>query len=284
MIIEFIGGIITNSLALLADAGHMLSDSISLIIALLALIMGRKTSDKNKTYGYKRLEVLGATINGLALIFIALYIVYEAIARFINPPEIASKGMLVIAFIGLIINVVVAWIMKSGGDIEGNINMKGAYLHVISDMLGSIGAIIAGFLILLFGFMWADSVASLIVAILVLRSGYFISKSSLHILMEGTPENVSIDNVLREIKNVKGVIDVHDLHIWAITSNLHALTCHVVIGEKTISTSSEQILKKIKETLHHQNIHHTTIQLETSNCSHGNSLFCKLENHHIHEH
>src|SRR5699024_8872396 len=140
MIVEAIGGYLTNSLALLADAGHMLSDAISLGIALLAFTLGAKVANHSKTYGYKRFEILAAVLNGLTLIIVALFIFYEAIGRFQNPPEVASTGMLVIATIGLLVNILVAWIMMRGGDVEENLNMRGAYLHVISDMLGSIGA------------------------------------------------------------------------------------------------------------------------------------------------
>src|SRR5690625_291960 len=203
MIAEAIGGFLTISLALLADAGHMLSDAISLGIALLAFTLGEKAANYSKTYGYKRFEILAAVLNGLTLIIIAIYIFYEAIGRFQNPPEVASTGMLVIATIGLLVNILVAWIMMRGGDVEENLNMRGAYLHVISDMLGSIGAIAAALLIMFFGWGWADPLASVIVAVLVLRSGYFVTKSGLHVLMEGTPENADMDDVVETIKNKK---------------------------------------------------------------------------------
>ncbi|EST94733.1 cation transporter, partial [Staphylococcus epidermidis Scl31] len=146
MIIEAFGGFITNSLALLSDAGHMLSDSISLGIALIAFTLGAKRANTSKTFGYKRFEILAAVLNGITLILISLYIFYEALQRFKNPPEVASTGMLIIALVGLLVNIVVAWIMLRGSDVEENLNMRGAYLHVISDMLGSIGAVIAALL------------------------------------------------------------------------------------------------------------------------------------------
>ena len=181
MIVEAIGGFMTNSLALLSDAGHMLSDSISLGVALLAFTLGERAANYSKTYGYKRFEILAAVLNGITLVLIALYIFYEAIQRFQNPPEVASTGMLTIAIIGLLVNLLVAWIMFRGGDVEENLNMRGAYLHVMSDMLGSIGAIIAALLIIFFGWGWADPLASVIVAALVLRSGYYVTKSGLHV-------------------------------------------------------------------------------------------------------
>ncbi|HGN7644502.1 TPA: cation diffusion facilitator family transporter, partial [Streptococcus pyogenes] len=185
MIVEGLGGFFTNSLALISDAGHMLSDSISLGIALIAFTLGAKQANTNKTFGYKRFEILAAVLNGITLMLIAIYIFYEAIERFKNPPEVASTGMLIIALVGLFINIIVAWIMLRGSDVEENLNMRGAYLHVISDMLGSIGAVIAALLIIFFRWGWADPLASVIVAILVLRSGFYVTKSSLHVLMEG---------------------------------------------------------------------------------------------------
>lgn len=164
LIVEAIGGFLTNSLALLADAGHMLSDSISLAIALIAFKLGEKAASKSKTFGYKRFEILAAVLNGITLIVIALFIFSEAIQRFANPPEVATTGMLIVSSVGLAVNILVAWIMMRDGDVEGNLNMKGAYLHVISDMLGSIGAIVAALLIMVFGWGWADPLASVIVS------------------------------------------------------------------------------------------------------------------------
>ncbi|MYL56665.1 cation diffusion facilitator family transporter [Virgibacillus halodenitrificans] len=288
MIVEAIGGFITNSLALLSDAGHMLSDSISLGIALLAFTLAAKAANHRKTYGYKRFEVLAAVLNGITLILIAFYIFYEAIQRFQSPPEVASTGMLIIASIGLLVNIIVAWVMMRGGDVEENINMRGAYLHVISDMLGSIGAIIAALLIIFFGWGWADPLASVVVAILVLRSGYYVTKSGLHILMEGTPQNVDVDDVIKTIQHTPGIQGVHDLHIWTITSGLNALSCHAVVAEQMSIAESERMLRQIEHDLEHKNIHHMTIQLETSAHLHDNSILCKVEadssGHHHHHH
>lgn len=277
MIVEVIGGLLTNSLALLADAGHMLSDAISLAIALLAFTFSGKAADYNKTYGYKRFEILAAVFNGVTLVLIALYIFYEAIDRFQNPPEIASNGMLIIATIGLLVNMLVAWIMMRGGDVKENLNMRGAYLHVISDMLGSVGAIVAALLIMFFGWGWADPLASVMVAALVLRSGYMVTKSALHVLMEGTPQHVDMEKVIGTIQDSKGITSVHDLHVWSITSGLNALSCHAIVDERMTIYESEQILRKIEHDLGHQNIHHVTIQLETTAHLHDNSVLCNLK-------
>lgn len=288
MIVEAIGGFMTNSLALLSDAGHMLSDAVSLGIALLAFTFSEKAANASKTYGYKRFEILAAVLNGVTLILIALFIFYEAIDRFANPPEVATNGMLIISSIGLVVNILVAWIMMRGSDTKENLNMRGAFLHVISDMLGSVGAIIAALLIMFFGWGWADPLASVIVAALVLRSGYYVTKASLHVLMEGTPQNVSVNDIVKTIEQTKEIIGIHDLHIWSITSGLNALSCHVVVGEQMTIAEGEMLLRKIKHDLEHKNIQHVTIQLETAAHKHDNSILCTakadLSDAHHHHH
>ncbi|MDQ0170629.1 cation diffusion facilitator family transporter [Paenibacillus tundrae] len=277
MFVEAVGGFITNSLALISDAGHMLSDSIALGIALLAFTFGEKAVNTGKTYGYRRFEILAATLNGITLIGISLYIFYEAIGRFINPPEVATVGMLIISTIGLLINILVAWIMMRGSDTEKNLNMRGAYLHVISDMLGSVGAIAAALLMMFFGWGWADPLASVIVAVLVLRSGFFVTKSSLHILMEGTPKNVDLNDLVQTIQNVDGVQGVHDVHVWSITSNLNALTAHIVVDGKMDVYASEVLVQKIEHLLEHKEIKHVTLQVESEKHMHDRSVLCTVK-------
>ncbi|MBO9609875.1 MAG: cation transporter [Paenibacillaceae bacterium] len=275
--IEAAGGFITNSLALLSDAGHMLSDSLALAIALLAFKFGEKAVSTGKTYGYRRFEILAATLNGLTLIGISLYIFYEAIERFANPPEVATIGMLIISTIGLLINILVAWIMMRGGDTEHNLNMRSAFLHVISDMLGSVGAIAAALLMMFFGWGWADPLASVIVAVLVLRSGYLVSKSSMHVLMEGTPRNMNVEDIAQVIMKVDGVNGVHDLHIWSITSNMHALTAHIVVDGNKSVYETEALLHKVEHMLEHKNIRHVTLQVESEKHKHEDNLLCHIK-------
>ncbi|MGG3892052.1 cation diffusion facilitator family transporter [Metabacillus fastidiosus] len=284
MIIEAVGGFITNSLALLSDAGHMLSDSISLAIALIAFSLSGKSANYSKTFGYKRFEILAAVLNGVTLILIALYIFYESIERFANPPEVATNGMLIISFIGLIVNILVAWIMMRGGDTKENLNMHGAFLHVLSDMLGSVGAIVAALLIMFFDWGWADPLASVIVAILVLRSGYFVTKASIHVLMEGTPQNVDVDDVVQTIEKTEGVQSIHDLHVWSITSGVNALSCHAVVDNHLTIKESERILREIEHNLEHKGITHVTIQMETTAHKHDDSIFCQAKNEPVHDH
>ncbi|MEW4060568.1 cation diffusion facilitator family transporter [Bacillus siamensis] len=287
MIIEAIGGFVTNSLALLSDAGHMLSDSISLMVALIAFKLAEKKASHNKTFGYKRFEILAAVINGVALILISLYIIYEAIKRFSHPPEVATTGMLIISIIGLAVNILVAWIMLNGGDTKNNLNIRGAYLHVISDMLGSVGAILAAVLIIFFGWGWADPLASVIVAVLVLRSGYHVTKDSIHVLMEGTPENIDVTDIIHTIEETEGIQHIHDLHIWSITSGLNALSCHAVVDDQLTISESESILRKIEHELGDKGITHVTIQMETAAHNHDNAILCQAKSeqtdgHHHH--
>ena len=277
MIVEAIGGYLTNSLALLADAGHMLSDSISLGVAYLAFTVGEKAADQMKTYGYKRFEILAAVFNGATLVLIALYIFYEAYHRLMAPPDIATTGMLFISVIGLLVNVFVAWILMRGGDTKGNLNLRAAFLHVLSDLLGSLGAITAALLILFFGFTWADPLASVFVAVLVLISGWRVTREAVHVLMEGTPKNVDLDQVADAIKAVPGVSSIHDLHVWSITSGRNAMSGHVVIKESMSLQESQSILREIEQTLAKLKIGHVTVQLETQDHPHEDTIRCQPE-------
>ncbi|GIP41727.1 cation transporter [Paenibacillus sp. J45TS6] len=261
MIVEVIGGLYTGSLALLADAGHMLSDAIAMGLALFAFKIGEKAASSSKTYGYKRFEILAAFLNGLTLLIISITIVWEAVQRFSAPPEIASSGMLAVAVIGLIINIVVAFILMSGGDVKGNLNLRGAFLHVIGDLLGSIGAIIAGLLIICFGWSIADPIASLIVAVLILISGYRITKDAVHVLMEGKPDFIDLDDVREELLKIPSVISLHDLHSWSITSDFPALTVHLVVSGEA---NRDELLIEAKSLLEQKfHISHSTIQMES---------------------
>ncbi|CDQ40278.1 MULTISPECIES: cation diffusion facilitator family transporter [Virgibacillus] len=258
MVIEAIGGYVTNSLALLSDAGHMLSDAAALGLSLLAFKIGERQATSSKTYGYRRFEIIAAFINGITLIVISIYIFYEAFHRFIEPPNV-SANMMIIAIVGLIVNVIVAWMLMRG-DSEENLNIKSALLHVLGDLLGSVGAIIAGILILLFDWNIADPIASVIVAILILVSGYRVTRESIHILMEGKPSHVDIKEIKRNLKSLTGIKDVHDLHVWSITSEFPALSCHLVVDE---SVNRDELLNNANQLLKKQfNISHSTLQME----------------------
>ncbi|WP_082232104.1 cation diffusion facilitator family transporter [Halobacillus massiliensis] len=277
MVIEAIGGFLTNSLALLSDAGHMLSDSISLGVGVLAFTMGERAANYSKTYGYKRFEILAAVFNGVTLVLISIYIFYEAYKRFTNPPEVASTGMLVIAVIGLFVNILVAWMLMSKGDTKENLNLRAAFLHVLGDLLGSVGAIAAALLILFFGWGWADPLASVIVAVLILISGARVTKDAVHVLMEGTPKNVDLDNIIQTIEGVRGIFGIHDLHIWSITSGQNALSCHAVVDADFTIQECQEILRAVEHELEHMGIGHVTIQMESDSHPHEDALLCKNE-------
>ncbi|QKY68828.1 cation diffusion facilitator family transporter [Lentibacillus sp. CBA3610] len=276
MIVEVIGGLLTNSLALLSDAGHMLSDAVSLGVGLLAFKFGEKVASYQKTYGYKRFEILAAVFNGVTLIAISLYIFFEAYHRFMDPPEVASTGMLIIASIGLIVNIAVAWILMRG-DTEENLNLRAAFLHVIGDLFGSVGAVTAALLIMFFGWGWADPLASVLVAILVLVSGWRVTKDAVHVLMEGTPKNVELDDIIKTVENIPEIIAIHDLHVWSITSGQNALSCHAVVNGNLSVHESQQLLRTIERELENKGIGHVTIQMESEEHPHEDSLFCQID-------
>lgn len=273
MIVEVIGGVLTNSLALLSDAGHMLSDAISLAVALAAFKMGEKAADSARTFGYRRFEILAAVFNGVTLIVIAVFIVVEAAGRFVNPPEVATTGMLIIAVLGLIINIIVAKILMSG-DTHDNLNMKGALLHVFGDLLGSVAAIVAALSIMFFGWGFMDPLASVIVAILITVSAFRILRQSLNVLMEGVPDNIDVDTVINKINNVEGVEDAHHLHLWSISSGMNAMSVHVVVNGTLKVHETQKIIQRIDEQMKHENIEHVTVQVECKHHDHDDALLC----------
>lgn len=262
MLLEFIGGLLTNSLALLSDSGHMLSDAASLCLSLVAFWFAAKPPSAQKTYGFYRFEILAALINGVTLFAVAGFIVWEAVDRLREPPAVASGTMTGIALIGLGANVLSAWVLMKKGDVKENINLRSAYLHVIGDALGSVGAIAAGLLMMMFGWYIADPVISILVALLILKSAWGIVSHSVHILMEGTPAAVDCEEIKRELKRIDGVLDVHDLHVWSITSGMDSLSCHLLVRD---DADGQRILQKAIEALEQRfNIAHTTVQVETS--------------------
>lgn len=260
MFIEFIGGYFTRSLALISDAGHMLSDAVALGLSLSALIFGAKEATSSKTYGYKRFEILAALLNGIVLVLLSIFIFKEAIERLSNPSLVIGKGMMIISTIGLIINIIVAWILHSQGSTKENLNVRSAFLHVIGDLLGSVGAIIAAVLIMLFEWYIADSIASMIVSLLVLYSGWNVLKESVNILMEAKPANISSEEMIELLNSIEGVTNVHDLHIWMITSDFSVMTVHLKVSN---NSDRDLILEKAKQSIYKTfGIKHVTIQIE----------------------
>lgn len=264
MIAEAIGGWLTNSLALLSDAAHMFTDTAALIVALLAIRIGRRTADTRRTFGYARFEILAAAFNAIVLFLVALYILWEAVDRFRNPPAIQSTAMMVLAVLGLVVNVISMRLLKAGTD--ASLNVKGAYLEVWSDMLGSIGVLLAGATIALIGWKPIDPIIAVLIGFWVLPRTWILLRDSLNILLEGVPAGISIDEIQSEILATHGVSDVHDLHVWAVTSGKNVLSAHVVCANVE-GLSSDDLHKTVKQRLADRfEIHHTTIQVEAERC------------------
>ena len=258
MLAEAVGGFLTNSLALLSDAGHMLTDVAALILALLALWFSSRPVTLEKTYGYYRMEILAALANGVALILISIAIFYEAISRIKHPEPVRGFEMMLIAIGGLIVNVVSAMILHSAA--EDNLNMRGAFLHVISDALGSVGAIVAGFFILRWGWTAADPIISIAMALLIVYGSWRLIHDSVNVLLEGTPSHINVRAVIDAMHEIKGVEDVHDLHVWTIKSGMDALSAHVNI---TRESPHREMLQNLQQQLRSKfGISHVTLQLE----------------------
>ena len=257
-LVELVGGLLTGSLALLADAGHMLSDTASLGLALLAAWLGGRAATSERTFGYRRAEVLAALVNGLALVAISLWILVEAYSRLSQPPAVLGGWMLAVAGLGLVVNLVAARILFGGqGD---NINVAAAARHVLADLLGSIGAVIAALIILLTGWRYADPVVSVVIAVLVLASSWSILRDALRILLEATPRGVDAGTVGRAMAQRPGVVEVHDLHIWTITSGFPALAAHVLVAPGDDCHARRRELEAMLEASF--GIRHTTLQVD----------------------
>jgi cobalt-zinc-cadmium efflux system protein len=257
--VEADGGWLTNSLALLADAGHMFTDVAALGLALSAMWMCERDAPPEKTYGYHRLEILAALINSVALVVVALLIFYHAYERLLHPPEVKGLGMLVVAVGGLAVNIIGVWVLH--GSHRHSLNVRGALLHVVSDGLGSLGAIIAAVLISVKGWYLADAATSFVTGGLIVVCSWRLLKETVNVLMEATPAHIDICSVEQAIRDVAGVSDVHDLHVWTITSGKEALSAHVILSD---GSSHRDILKTLQMKLREDfGIEHVTIQLET---------------------
>lgn len=259
MIAEVIGAFVTGSLALLSDAAHMMTDTLALAISLVAIQVAKRAADRKRTFGYARFEILAAAFNALLLFAVAFYILYEAYLRLQAPAEIQSTGMLVIAVLGLIVNLISMRLLSTASD--ESLNVKGAYLEVWSDMLGSIGVILAAVVIMLTGWAWVDSVVAAAIGFWVLPRTWTLLKESMNVLLQGVPDGIDIDAVEQAICAVPGVKEVHDLHVWALTSGKNVLSTHLVADPAL--GSEQQILAQVTELLHEQfDISHVTLQIE----------------------
>ncbi|WP_448954062.1 cation diffusion facilitator family transporter [Labrys neptuniae] len=229
MVAEVIGGLWTGSLALLADAAHMLTDAGGLALALIAIRFAERPATPQKTYGYVRMEVLSALTNAVVLLLLTFYILYEAYQRFLSPPEILGGPMLAVAVAGLVVNLI-SMKLLSGGSSE-SINVKGAYFEVLSDMLGSLGVILAALVVMLTGWTLVDPIIGAGIGLFIVPRTWILLKQAVHILMEGTPANVDLALLERKLGEIPGVTGVHDLHVWTITSGLDAMSGHLVLAD-----------------------------------------------------
>lgn len=261
MVAELVGGLMANSLALLADAGHMLSDVGALALALFAMWMAQKPATPQRTFGYLRTEILAALFNAATLIAISLFIFVEAYGRFQNPEPVAGLTVMWIAAGGLAVNVAGLFVLHGGRD--ESLNIRGAWLHMLTDALGSVGAILGGLAVYAFGWRWADPAVSVAIAVLVLYSSWHLLRESINVLLEATPGHIDLEAVRGAMLQVDGVEEVHDLHVWTITSGMDAMSGHVVVGERMERRQSGEILSDLHCMLHDRfGLHHLTIQIE----------------------
>ena len=259
-IVEVIVGFMSNSLALLSDAAHMLTDVAGQVLALFAIWMASKPRNSKKTYGYLRTEIFSALINAIVLIFISGYILYEAWQRFQDPPKVAGFSMLIVASIGLIINLISMKILKSGS--EESINIKGAFLEVVADMLSSIAGIIREIIIMSTRWLLIDPIISALIGLFILPRTFGLLKESVDILLEGVPKDVNYDAVEKYISKNPGVDSIHDLHIWSLTSGVNALSGHIIMKPETTITEMNDIIFEIKKGLNSSyKISHTTLEV-----------------------
>lgn len=270
MIAEAIGAWWTGSLALLADAGHMFTDVAALALALTAVWFGSRPATSKKTFGYYRLEIIAALVNGVALVVISLIIFYGAYERWLDPPVVRTGPMIAIAAGGLSINLLCVWILHGHDEID--LNIRGAWMHVMGDALGSVAAILAGVCMWLFGWYAADAVFSVFISILIIWGSVRLIRESTNVLLEGTPAHINLAAVEDAILATAGVSDVHDLHVWTITSGREALSAHVIHSE---SISQAALLRELRTKLHDRfGVDHLTIQMETSDFEDETFHFC----------
>ena len=261
LIVEVVAGFITQSLALLSDAAHMFTDAAALAIALAAIKIGQKPADDKRTFGYQRFEILAALFNAMMLFVVAIYILYEAYQRFSQPPEIQSLGMLIVAALGLIINLISMKILVSSS--QDSLNVKGAYLEVLSDALGSVGVIIGALVIYFTGWMWVDTVIAVLIGFWVLPRTWVLLKQSINILLEGVPSEIDIESLRNDLLALEGVQSIHQLKVWAITSKNVHLTAHLIAPDVDPRALYHQAVELLG---HEHGITQVTLQIEEDEC------------------
>jgi cobalt-zinc-cadmium efflux system protein len=275
MVAEIVGGIFSGSLALLGDAGHMLVDALALGLSLFAMKVARRPATATKTFGYHRFEILAALANGTLLVLVSAYIFYQAYQRFLEPPVVKTPLMLTIATIGLFANLGGVLLLNKAS--HRNLNIKAAFWHIVGDTISSVGVIIAGIVISFTGWYVADPIVAVVIGVIILWGAARIVGESADILLEAVPKHIEVAQVVDSIRNVPGVNEVHDIHIWTITSNIYALSSHLVIDDQMVSKSVDIVRAVRQELARRYNISHTTLQLECESCPSG--LICELDRH-----
>ncbi|QQE81582.1 cation diffusion facilitator family transporter [Alicyclobacillus sp. SO9] len=276
---EVVGGLLSHSLALLADAGHVLTDIAAIGLSWFALKQAEKPSNQKMTYGYHRAGILAAFINGMTLILITIWILWEAYGRFNHPEHVTPTWMFISAGIGLLMNLYLGLGMRN----EENINVKSAVLHMLGDAAASAGVIVGGLIIMVTKWYVIDPILSVLIALLIASGAWRIVTQTVGILMEGTPKGIDLPKVIQEIKAVTGVHDVHDVHVWGITSGKNAMSCHIVLDGSMSIRDSQKILRDLEHRMVHMNIGHVTVQTEDAKHPHDNSELCatvETEHHH----
>lgn len=257
LVAEAIGGWLSNSLALLADAGHVLTDAGALALSLFVVWFSRQPVTAEKTYGYLRWEILAALINGAALLGLSAWVVFEAIVRLRAPEPIGGTLMLTVAAAGLLANAIAAWLLRPMND--GSLNVRGAYLHILSDLLASVGTIVAALVIHFTGWLQADPISSLLTTALIIRGAWALVRESVDVLLESTPSHIALAEVRAALEGIPGVESVHDLHVWTVTSGVVALSAHAIVREPD---RHQDVLEHACDLLGQMGIHHITVQIE----------------------
>ncbi len=257
LVAEVVGGLLSNSLALLADAGHMLTDVAALSLSLFVAWFSARPETPSKTYGYLRWEILAAFINGAALLVVSCWIIWEAILRLRTPEPVADGLMLGVAAAGLLVNVVAAWTLRPSA--ETSLNVRGAYLHVLSDLLGSVATVAAALIVRYTGWLTADPVASLLMTALIVRGAWSLVRESIDVLLESTPAHISLGAVREQLEAIPGIESVHDLHVWSVTSTMIAMSAHAIVREPE---RHQHVLEHLHDAMRLFGIDHVTVQLE----------------------
>lgn len=276
MVAEIAGGILSNSLALLGDAGHMLVDTLALSLSLIALNIAKKPATTTRTYGFHRAEIIAALANGVALVVVAIYIFYQAYQRFLEPPTVRTTIMMVVAVIGLAANLVAMRLLHQAR--HQNLNIKAAFWHILGDTISSVGVIVGGIIIAITGWGIVDPIIAVVIGIIILSGAVRLVRESTDILLEAVPKHIPMDKVLGTVKNIPGVEDLHDVHIWTITSGIYAMSSHIVVQDRMVSHTTEIVNAINKEMREHFNITHTTLQLECGRCENcSGGLVCEIK-------